>query len=176
MKKYVLCLDYGEGFWEFFLTGGYHLHLVSNEDEKLRDVFLNYDVIVPYIEDLDKFYRECGMGEYIHVRYLDISSSIERVLKDIIEDYYEFNSSDFWFIFMKYDNYDWKKIILAINLTVHQGDIYFVLDLYCGGGGSAMGIHLALNDKHIKHKIIGFDNRELASYPFELIKEDVIFF
>ena len=49
MKKYALCLDYGEGFWEFFLTGGYHLHLVLNEEERVREVFVNYDCIVPYI-------------------------------------------------------------------------------------------------------------------------------
>ncbi len=156
----------------FFLTGGYHLQLVPNEDEKLREVFVNYEVIVPYIEDLDDFYRNYGMGEYIHIRNLDINSSIEQVLKDIIDDYYEFNSNDFQCIFMENDKFDSNKVILAISLTVHQGDVYFVLDLFCGGGGSAMGIHLALNDKHIKHKIIGFDNRELASYPFELIKED----
>jgi len=174
MKKYALCLDYGEGFWEFFLTGGYHLQLVPNEDEKLREIFVNYEPIVPYIEDIDDFYSECGMGEYVHIKYLDINSPIEQVLKDVIDDYYEFNSIDFQFIFMKNEDYDKKKVILTINLTVHQRDIYFVLDLYCGGGGSAMGIHLALRDKRINHKIIGFDNRELASYPFKLIKEDVI--
>ena len=174
MKKYALCLDYGEGFWEFFLTGGYHLHLVLNEDEGVREIFVNFEVIVPYLEDLEDFYRNFGMGEYIQFKYLDIDSSIEQVLKDILEDYFEFNSKEFQLIFMENGRFDSDKVVLAINLCVHQGDMYFVLDLYCGGGGSAMGIHLALNDKHIRHKIIGFDNRELSSYPFEVVNGDII--
>ena len=70
MKKFVLCLDYGEGFWEFFLTGGYHIHLVLNQEVRIREIFLSYDVIVPYIKDLDDFYRNFGLGEYIHFKHL----------------------------------------------------------------------------------------------------------
>jgi len=48
-----------------------------------------------------------------------------------------------------------------------------VLDLFCGAGGSAMGIHQALEEVNIEHEIIGIDNREMPDYPFNFIKSDV---
>ena len=48
-----------------------------------------------------------------------------------------------------------------------------IIDLFCGGGGASMGIHQALEEANVKHKIIGIDVREMPDYPFEFIQSDV---
>jgi len=50
---------------------------------------------------------------------------------------------------------------------------YNILDLFCGGGGISMGIHLALEEKGIAHKITGIDIEDQPDYPFSFIKRDI---
>jgi DNA (cytosine-5)-methyltransferase 1 len=52
--------------------------------------------------------------------------------------------------------------------------VFKVLDLFCGGGGAAMGIHRALLKRKIKHEIHGYDNRLMPDYPFIFHKGDAL--
>jgi DNA (cytosine-5)-methyltransferase 1 len=51
-----------------------------------------------------------------------------------------------------------------------------VLDLYCGAGGAAMGIHQALEKANIVHSIVGHDSNMnvLDEYPFDGKWSDVL--
>jgi len=48
-----------------------------------------------------------------------------------------------------------------------------ILDLFCGGGGAAMGLHQALEKVNIKPTIVGIDIRDMPEYPFEFVKADI---
>src|SRR6266849_5787016 len=45
-----------------------------------------------------------------------------------------------------------------------------ILDLFCGAGGAAMGIHEALPDA----EIIGIDIKPQAHYPFKFVQGDAM--
>lgn len=49
-----------------------------------------------------------------------------------------------------------------------------IIDLFCGGGGAAMGMHQALAEKGIKHEIHGYDIKDMPDYPFNFYKYDVM--
>lgn len=59
-------------------------------------------------------------------------------------------------------------------LTGNSGKIVRmkILDLFCGDGGAAWGIHLA----HKNARIIGVDKHEMAYYPFEFWQANAIDF
>ncbi len=48
-----------------------------------------------------------------------------------------------------------------------------ILDLFYGGGGTAMGIHKALQENNVKYIIVGIDIRDMLEYPFTFIQYDV---
>lgn len=54
---------------------------------------------------------------------------------------------------------------IAPALGAKAGD-FEVLDLFCGAGGAAMGIHRALVSANIPHKITGVDIVNQPRYPF----------
>lgn len=45
-----------------------------------------------------------------------------------------------------------------------------ILDLFCGAGGAAMGLHRAFPDA----EIIGIDNKSQPHYPFKFIKDNAM--
>ena len=51
-----------------------------------------------------------------------------------------------------------------------------ILDLFCGAGGAAMGIHRALEKAGIEHEIHGVDNKPQKNYPFIFHLEDAMTF
>ncbi|MHA1249791.1 MAG: DNA cytosine methyltransferase [Candidatus Helarchaeota archaeon] len=51
---------------------------------------------------------------------------------------------------------------------------YLILDLYCGAGGSAVGIANACRKYKKRFKIIGIDIKRQKNYPFEFIQQDVL--
>lgn len=44
--------------------------------------------------------------------------------------------------------------------------MFRVLDMFCGGGGAAMGLHRALEQAGIEHEITGIDIQVQLRYPF----------
>lgn len=52
-----------------------------------------------------------------------------------------------------------------------------IIDLFCGAGGAAMGLHQALKEHGIEHKIWGIDLKDLEEiYPFNFIQGNVFDF
>lgn len=49
-----------------------------------------------------------------------------------------------------------------------------ILDLFCGAGGAAMGIHQGLDDLGIAHNIIGIDIVKQPRYPFTFVQGDAL--
>lgn len=49
-----------------------------------------------------------------------------------------------------------------------------LVDLFCGAGGAAMGLHQGLDDLGIPHEIYGVDNRTQKRYPFHFVLGDAL--
>ena len=49
-----------------------------------------------------------------------------------------------------------------------------VLDLFCGGGGAAVGYLRAAEDRGIKIEITGIDDKPQPNYPFMFIQDDAL--
>jgi len=69
------------------------------------------------------------------------------------------------------DTYDDFDFVVDRN---YDGDALKVLDLFCGCGGAAIGMHRALKQARVPHWIVGVDLAPQEWYPFERLTGDAV--
>ena len=168
MKKTVVLLIWNRyGEIEMCTQGGNIAHIYSYDNTIVTNMIFGLDVL---IDDIDDFYSMVKIQES---REYDISATKLNKFDLIRESllFFEMDPLTCKFITLNQEKFEPRQLLGIMNLVLLE-NLFFVLDIFCGGGGSAMGIHIALERSGIQHRLVGIDSREMPDYPFYFLQTD----